>query len=353
MRASWTMALLTTLLVAACGDDSGTGDADAGSDGGPGGFCGTLADYATRCGGGACTDALITDCDAFLGIVSPDLTASLGACLEASGPLTDCLFDALGSVSPRDAQRAFATAFCEGCVSVGASACESAFFDEESGDTGIAGLLVLGLGDAVVERMTEECTSGLTCALEIQSCAQRVIVESGLPEETARCLVDSIVGGDGFTSTCPSSDGGAHDGGSTRMDGGGSGDGGSTDGGSRDGGVGPTDGGMPGTCSPGDRSAYEPNETRAAAPVLGAIPRTARPIPPTRSAPAQTVRRTSIGTRTPSATTSAASQSRAQTFAVTVRYGSAHTGPARQERPTRSTATWARPAPPMVSAGAV
>jgi hypothetical protein len=102
------------------------------------------------------------------------------------------MVSALGGLSPTAAQQAFGAQFCAECA-LGVPGCESTLFSGE-GDTAVAGKIILPLSDTLVNALATECAVGATCAGTFLSCAQNVIVQQALPEQTVQCLLDTLAG---------------------------------------------------------------------------------------------------------------------------------------------------------------
>ncbi|HET6584557.1 MAG TPA: hypothetical protein VFG69_13940, partial [Nannocystaceae bacterium] len=99
------------------------------------------------------------------------------------------------------AHRAFASAFCSNCA-LGVSGCEDTLFDTEESDLAVAGAIITPLGDALVQKLQDECTSGLTCLATFSSCAQGVLAQEAIPTDTLQCVIDGWVSGDADEPTC-------------------------------------------------------------------------------------------------------------------------------------------------------
>jgi hypothetical protein len=159
-------------------------------------FCEVAADSTGPCEGNACNDALITDCATMAGLLNDGYLEASTACMETGGDMMTCLKDSLGALAPSDAHRNLASSFCSSCA-LGVSGCEDVFFSEEDGDAAKAGAVIVPLSDGLADQISDECTSGLTCAATFAGCAQGQIASTGLPSETAKCLVEEIFLGSG------------------------------------------------------------------------------------------------------------------------------------------------------------
>lgn len=140
-----------------------------------------------------CDQALVDDCASVAAILSDPMLEAAADCIEAGGSPGSCLASATGSLSATDAHRGFATKFCADCL-LGVPGCEDAFFSG-TGDTQLAGLLILPFGDEVANQITAECTSDLTCAATLVNCAQGVIAQQAIPEATIQCTLNQLTGG--------------------------------------------------------------------------------------------------------------------------------------------------------------
>jgi len=158
-------------------------------------MCGLIKQAIEGCASAtACDQAMVTDCADVAALLSDPMVAAAADCIEAGGAPLDCLASATGSLAPTAAHKAFSAKFCADCL-LGVPGCEDAFYSSDgSGDSGIAGKLILPFGDKLVEGITAECAEGLNCAT-FPSCAQGVLAQQAVPEATISCIIDSFTGG--------------------------------------------------------------------------------------------------------------------------------------------------------------
>jgi hypothetical protein len=177
------------LLFAGCGGDDGPTVQER--------FCEAAAGSMSPCAGqGGCDDALMTDCAGMAGVLNDTYLEASTACMEMGGEMVGCMKDSLGALTPSDAHRNLASAFCSECA-LGISGCEDVFFSEDDDDAAKAGAVVVPLSDALADQIASECASGLTCAASFSSCAQGQIAAAGLPTDTVGCMVEKVFLGSG------------------------------------------------------------------------------------------------------------------------------------------------------------
>lgn len=220
-----------------------TGPTDGGE-----GACPAVMARAAECSSSACIDGITSQCEFLAGLVNDDFEVAFGACLGTDAPLGDCMLQGRAAVTPTDAHRTFATAFCANCVTLPAAPCEVGFFDEDSPETGVAGTFILPLTDELAMAATERCTDSATCGADVADCIASVLADQGVSMTTATCLGDAFVSGviPGCTEVPDAG----------------------MDAGVDDGGV---DGGMDGGMDAGCINPDEPNDDRGSATSLGAV----------------------------------------------------------------------------------
>jgi hypothetical protein len=185
------------LLLSACkggGDDGGQTSARR--------YCAALESSQTGCTMvSPCDQAVMTDCAGVTAMLNDAYVGEAATCVESGGGGLDCLIDARDAVAPSSAHQAFASSFCANCA-FGVDGCETTLFDTAESDLAVAGAIILPLGDALVKKLQDECTSGLTCLATFSSCAQGVLAQEAVPTETLTCVVDGWVSGSADASTC-------------------------------------------------------------------------------------------------------------------------------------------------------
>jgi len=226
----------------ACANNAPSGDTGP-RDGGDG-ACPAIEARAAECGPSECISGITSQCEFLAGLVNDDFERAFGACLGTDAPLGECMLEGRAAVTPTDAHRTFATAFCASCVTIPAAPCEVGFFDEDSAETGVAGTFILPLTDELALQAAERCTDGPTCGADVADCLAGVLRDQGVSMITASCLGGAFV--DGVIPGCGTTDAGVD----AALDGG------------IDGGI---DAGVDAGCSNPD----EPNDERADAVSIG------------------------------------------------------------------------------------
>jgi hypothetical protein len=202
------MMTLVAVVTAACSDEEPAESTGSAKQTAAQRFCEHVSDRVERCGAASpCDEAMVADCADVTGVLSDAYLDAATDCLEADGEIFGCLRASLGVVAPSDAHRAFAATFCSECLQ-GLPGCEGAFFSSDGSDASLAGKLVMPFGDSLVNELAATCASGLTCLATFTSCAQQVLVQRALPEQTATCFVDSLLAGSSASDGAPVSCGG-------------------------------------------------------------------------------------------------------------------------------------------------
>jgi hypothetical protein len=136
--------------------------------------CGALSDWLEASSAPTTCDAeLAAACSSLEGLWSPSYLAAIGDCVrDGHSPMT-CIFLALGELEPTPAHHELATRFCDECA-FGVPGCEEIFYFDDDEPIGL-GVVALPLSDQVVLEIAEQCTGGLTCSVELPSCARGVI----------------------------------------------------------------------------------------------------------------------------------------------------------------------------------
>jgi hypothetical protein len=182
-------------LLVACNADSG-GETAAQR------YCAAVETQQTMCGtASTCDEAILTDCGSVTALLNDAYVDESANCVEAGGTALGCLVESRAAVAPSSAHQAFASAFCSNC-GLGISGCEETLFDTAESDLAIAGAIILPLGDSLVGKLQEECTSGLTCLATFSTCAQGVLAQEAIPTETLTCVLDGWISGDPEAAMC-------------------------------------------------------------------------------------------------------------------------------------------------------
>ncbi|MDC0667921.1 hypothetical protein [Nannocystis radixulma] len=160
-------------------------------------FCGSLSEYVGACAAAAtpCDEAMIADCASVVGLVSDGFLRSASDCIQGGGSPFSCLAGAIQGLAPSAAHEAFVAQFCDECA-FGIGGCADVLLGRAEGppELAAASALILPLGDSLVDALREQCTSGLTCLATFPQCAQKVLAEQVIPEQTLQCLLDSFSG---------------------------------------------------------------------------------------------------------------------------------------------------------------
>lgn len=160
-------------------------------------FCSTLSAYATACPALAtpCDQAMIADCTSVVGLVSDGFLQSASDCIANGGSPLTCLGGAIVGLKPSPAHEAFVVQFCDECA-LGVGGCVEVLLGTSEGppELAAASALILPLGDSLVDALREQCASGLGCLATFPTCAQKVLLEQAIPEQTLQCVLDSFQG---------------------------------------------------------------------------------------------------------------------------------------------------------------
>ena len=158
-------------------------------------MCALVAEAISGCASASpCDEAMVEDCSAVAAMLSDPMLTAAADCIEGGGAPFDCLTSSTSALAPTASHEAFAEQFCSECL-FGLPGCEDAFYSDEGtdDDAGLAGALILPFGDDLVDALTAECASGLSCAT-FPTCAQGVMAEQAIPEATLACIVDTFTG---------------------------------------------------------------------------------------------------------------------------------------------------------------
>lgn len=163
-------------------------------------FCEAAAGAMEPCDGpGGCQEALLADCAGVAGLLNDNYLDQSATCIDAGGEMVPCMRDSTAALTPTQAHRDLAAAFCSSCA-LGVSGCEDLFFSDGDDDTARLGAVIVPLSDGLADQIASECASGLTCAATFSSCSQSQIAKAGLPTEAIGCLVEEVfLGGSGAT----------------------------------------------------------------------------------------------------------------------------------------------------------
>jgi hypothetical protein len=186
--------LVVALLAACNGGEEGDSPAQR--------YCSAVEIQQTTCGmASACDEAILSDCASVTSMLNDAYVDESASCVESGGGALECLVDSRAAVAPSSAHQAFATAFCDNC-GLGIDGCQETLFDTENSELAVAGAIILPLGDSLVQKLQDECTSGFTCLATFSSCAQGVLAEEAIPTETLQCVLDGWISGTTEMSMC-------------------------------------------------------------------------------------------------------------------------------------------------------
>jgi hypothetical protein len=116
------------------------------------------------------------------------------------------MVSAIEGLDTTDAHRAFAEQFCSSCA-LGVPGCVETLF-EGGGETQAVGRLLAPLSDGLVTELADTCATGIGCAATFSSCAQGVLVQRGIPENTVSCLIGKLTASESAPG-CAAGTGGA------------------------------------------------------------------------------------------------------------------------------------------------
>lgn len=134
-----------------------------------------------------CLATFTEQCEAVVGVVSPDYVAAVQACVAEGTDIFTCLAEGLGALEPKLAHLTLAEAFCEECA-LDVPGCEDLFFFE--GEAAGIGVLTLPFSEELIAEVTAECTDGFTCAVDFPGCARDVLEERLANVEGLLCVLD-------------------------------------------------------------------------------------------------------------------------------------------------------------------
>ncbi len=150
-------------------------------------FCGALGEVVHE--EPECAGLLAVACGDLSGLLSQDYLDAVSECFARGEHPAECLLGVVDELEPSAAHRRLATSFCEECA-LDLPGCEDLFFFGDTGDG--AGLALLPLGDGLVSLIEDECTSGLSCALDFPSCVLGVLEAQLSPADAAACWLDAL-----------------------------------------------------------------------------------------------------------------------------------------------------------------
>jgi hypothetical protein len=137
-----------------------------------------------------CDLALAADCADIVGLLQDSYVDAIAACLSDDESPAECFFEATLALQPTDAHHELVSSYCDQCL-FGVDGCEDAFYFGEKEQLGL-GIVALPFNDEVVRQIEEECTSDLTCSVDLPSCAEEIVLERLIPEKTLACLLNPL-----------------------------------------------------------------------------------------------------------------------------------------------------------------
>jgi hypothetical protein len=154
--------------------------------------CGPIGDYLDAWGVPSDCDATLAETCADLGgLFSDAYLAAIADCVEDDHSPMTCVVLALGDLEPTAAHLELASRFCDECV-LGVPGCEELFYFEEDEPIGL-GVIALPFSDEIVLQIAEECTDGLTCAVDLPGCARDVIEASVSTDGLLECVLGAVM----------------------------------------------------------------------------------------------------------------------------------------------------------------
>ncbi len=137
-----------------------------------------------------CDLALATDCADIVGLLQDSYVDAIAACLATEGSPAVCFFEATLDLKPTEAHHDLVSTYCDECL-FGVDGCEEVFYFSDEQQIGL-GVVALPFHDDVVRQIEEECTSDLTCSVDLPSCAQEIVLDALIPEKTLVCLLNPL-----------------------------------------------------------------------------------------------------------------------------------------------------------------
>lgn len=137
-----------------------------------------------------CDLALVSDCADIVGLLQDSYVDAIAQCFATNGSPAECFFEATLALQPTEAHHDLVSTYCDQCL-FGVDGCEEAFYFGEKEQLGI-GMVALPFSASVVRQVEEECTTELTCSVDLPSCAQEVVLKRLIPEKTLLCLLNPL-----------------------------------------------------------------------------------------------------------------------------------------------------------------
>ncbi|MBK8257244.1 MAG: hypothetical protein IPK82_31790 [Polyangiaceae bacterium] len=137
-----------------------------------------------------CDVQIAADCEDVLGILSDPIVEAIAACSQATGSPAECFAKSTYNFVPTEEHYELVDSYCNKCL-FGVDGCEELFYPEEGEKVGL-GMVLLPWSDDVIDEIEDECTSDLTCSVDLPKCAEETVLKRLLPENTLRCLMESL-----------------------------------------------------------------------------------------------------------------------------------------------------------------
>lgn len=137
-----------------------------------------------------CDLALVADCSNIVGLLQDSYVDAIAGCLSGSDSPAACFAEATLALQPTDAHHELISTYCDQCL-FGVDGCEEAFYFSEEKQLGL-GMVALPFNEDVVRQVEEECTTELTCSVELPGCAYEIVLRRLIPEKTLSCLFNPL-----------------------------------------------------------------------------------------------------------------------------------------------------------------
>jgi hypothetical protein len=137
-----------------------------------------------------CDLALVTDCMAIVGLLQDSYVDAVAQCLAEDETPAECFFEATLDLKPTAAHHDLVSSYCDQCL-FGLDGCEDAFYFDGAEQLGL-GMVALPFNEDVVRQIENECTTDLTCSIDLPACAEEIVLERLIPEKTLLCLLNPL-----------------------------------------------------------------------------------------------------------------------------------------------------------------
>jgi hypothetical protein len=137
-----------------------------------------------------CDFALVADCTNVLGVLQDNYVNAIAECLSDDQYPAVCFFEATLALQPTEAHHDLVSSYCDQCL-FGVDGCEEVFYFGDQGQLGL-GMVALPFSDDVVRQIEDECTTDLTCSVDLPGCTQEILLDRLIPQDTLACLLNPL-----------------------------------------------------------------------------------------------------------------------------------------------------------------